>query len=185
MKHKTLYSLFAALPALLLVIFGAQVQGPKSDDQSSQGLIVKAQVLSTQKDPLAQDGIDVVLQRANLNIFQTALRMTGLDNKLSTDGPFTLFVPTDAKLKTLPQSTMERVMTDPEYLNATLGNHIVKGKLSKENFGSQNIVTLAGNPIKIEQNDQGTWVNGQKIVRSMEYNNGVIYEIDGTILPSQ
>jgi uncharacterized surface protein with fasciclin (FAS1) repeats len=137
------------------------------------------------KDPLAQNGLDVVLQKANLNMFESALRLSGMDSMLSQGGPYTVFAPTDNQIKNLPKSIAEKFFTNQDYAKSTLQNHVVQGQINQQNMNSTDFKTVAGNPISITKNGQDAFVNGQRIMGAAQFNNGIIYEIDGTLLPSQ
>jgi len=120
----------------------------------------------------------------------TLLKASQLDGNLSGPGPFTVFAPTDAAFKKLPEGTVDSLLKDPQgyYLNKMLLYHVVNGKLMTADLmrtGSLN--TLAGKPILIDTSNGVIFVNGNAKVISSDIvcSNGVIQVIDTVLNPPQ
>lgn len=126
--------------------------------------------------------INSITQNNGATIFSQLAMQTGFDQQLSSDGPYTIFVPTDNAIQNIPQETLQKVVESQESATSVLKNHVVKGVISQNNI-DQPYQNLNGDLITIAQNDQGTFVNGQKITGAQKFDNGAVYFIDGSVLP--
>jgi len=57
----------------------------------------------------------------------TAIEAAGLDDELSTGGPFTLFAPTNAAFDALPEGVLDAVLADVDLLTDILLYHVASG----------------------------------------------------------
>ncbi len=128
-----------------------------------------------------------------------AVKAAGLADTLASDGPFTVFAPTDAAFAKLPPGTVDTLLqpANREQLRAVLTYHVVAGKVTsaqlaetiKRNGGQATLTTiqggkltarLSGGTIAIADNAGGTArVTAADLVQS----NGVIHVTDAVSLP--
>jgi transforming growth factor-beta-induced protein len=113
-----------------------------------------------------------------------AAEAAGLVATLSSEGPFTVFAPTDAAFAALPPGTLEAVLADRELLRAILLYHVVPGRIrSTELTDGQVVTTAEGRPVRVTLSG-GARVNGVAIVApDVQASNGVIHVIDRVLLP--
>lgn len=114
--------------------------------------------------------------------FGQILEESGANQMLSKGGPYTIFAPSNEALNNLSQEDIARLRDDPAVLRRTISNHMLKGTITKENESSPDLKTLSGRKVDVTRNDQGVYINGQKIVKGIQYQNGVVYVINGVIL---
>jgi len=81
----------------------------------------------------AQEGDDIVDTAVAAGDFTTlvaAVQAAGLVDTLKSEGPFTVFAPTDAAFNALPDGTIEALLADPtgDLANILLF-HVVSGKV--------------------------------------------------------
>lgn len=109
---------------------------------------------------------------------------TDVLNSLGDDGIFTLFLPTDEFLESLPADS---IPTSPDELRTLLTKHIVGANLPPYVLPShQALMTLAGSTVALDfgATASGYWeIEGAPILWDVRVANGVIYAIDGIILP--
>lgn len=76
------------------------------------------------------DILAVASANKNFSIFIKAIRAAGLEDTLKDPGPYTVFAPTDAAFKKLPEGTLDNLMKpeNKDQLKSVLLSHIVKGK---------------------------------------------------------
>ncbi len=125
------------------------------------------------------------------NTLLAALDYTDLTETLATDGPFTIFAPTDeafaASLSAL-NLTVNDLLADPALLKSILLYHVVPGTVAAEDVvGLRSARTLNGASISIAVVDGQVVLNGgQAIVTNPDLfgRNGVIHMISGVLLPS-
>jgi len=135
------------------------------------------------------DIIDTAVAAGTFKTLAAALTAAGLVQTLKSDGPFTVFAPTDDAFAKLPKGTVEGLLKDIPKLTAILKYHVVNGAVkAAEVTVHKNITTLQGQDVKI---DAAKWhlhktvkVNGANIIKTdIEADNGVIHVIDNVLLP--
>jgi len=117
----------------------------------------------------------------------SAVGEAGLAETLSSEGPFTVFAPTDVAFSRIDGGTLEFLLTDagrPE-LQRILKNHVVSGRLdAAELLNRSEVETLAGTVLKLETAG-GRLLVGNAAVESADLDaaNGVVHVIDRVLLP--
>ena len=137
-----------------------------------------------------QNLMQVISEKSNLTLFNTALNITSLPDILSGSDDYTVFAPTDDAFKKL--GNLEEILDDIPLLESVLKLHIVPGdiKSNEINPGKTNVQTLNGQDIIIEKNigisvsnESGTSI-AQVIEPDIDAENGVIHVINNVLLPS-
>ena len=117
----------------------------------------------------------------------TAVKAAGLVETLKSDGPFTVFAPTDDAFAALPEGTLESLLKpeNKDQLVSILTYHVVSGNVKASDVVNVNEAkTVQGNKIQVTTDDNGVMVDGAKVVATdIEASNGVIHVIDKEILP--
>ena len=145
--------------------------------------------LSTVATPtLAADG-DIVDTAMNAGTFKTlvaAVGAAGLAETLQSEGPFTVFAPTDEAFAALPEGTVENLLLpeNKDQLIAVLTYHVIAGKVMSTDLQDDMMAaTVQGSSVTIDL-DNGVMVDGANVVAAdIEATNGVIHVIDAVILP--
>lgn len=115
----------------------------------------------------------------NLTSFAQAAVDAGLEDILTGEDPYTIFVPANFVLDNID-------MSDPEALAQVLRAHVVEGKLmSRDVTSAQTLETLAGEPITVRIDGNNIYVNDvQVIALNIPATNGVIHMINGVLMPA-
>jgi len=139
--------------------------------------------------PAAADDIVEAAQKAGqFSMLLKAVKQAGLEAKMKTPGPFTVFAPTDAAFAALPPDVAKRLM-DPrnkKELGKVLSYHVLAGRLTTSQLGSMPRAadTLIGMPVVLTQSGPGAKVNDANITKpDMRVDNGVVHVIDKVLLP--
>jgi uncharacterized surface protein with fasciclin (FAS1) repeats len=125
----------------------------------------------------------------NLSTFVTLVQAAGLTDILKGDGPYTVFVPTNAAFNQLPQEKREMLMK-PENkteLIKVLQLHVLPSKVASTQFKNNQRIEASDNKyINIAvDNTNSVMVGGAHIVKpNVEASNGLIHVIDGVISTS-
>lgn len=101
------------------------------------------------------------------------------------EGPFTLFVPSDASIQNFSSETFRDILKpdNRELLYALVTNHIVPEEILKNNF-NQTFKTLGGRLVELSSGPHGLTVNGAKVLKSESIGkSGVVYVIDQILIP--
>lgn len=128
-----------------------------------------------------------------------AVKAAELVDVLQSEGPFTVFAPTNAAFDKLPEGTVATLVM-PEnkmQLQTILKYHVVAGKWSAKNIakmikkgkGKAEIKTVSGGTLTAWEKDGAVYVsdeNGnsaQVTIADVNQSNGVIHVIDTVLLP--
>ena len=128
--------------------------------------------------------VDTVISDNQLTMLTTIVRETGLVETLSSDGPFTIFAPTDEAFAKLSQKTIDYLMSDKERLTEILTYHVIHGKIkSDEVLKLKKAITVQGSSL-IFQNDSPVKVNKASVLLAdIECENGMIHVISEVLIP--
>ena len=128
-----------------------------------------------------------------------AVKAADLVEVLSSEGPFTVFAPTNAAFDKLPKGTVETLVKpeNKEQLQTILKYHVVAGKwnavdiakLIKEGKGKASIKTVSGGTLTAWAKGKDVYVtdengNSAKVtIADVNQSNGVIHVVDAVLLP--
>jgi uncharacterized surface protein with fasciclin (FAS1) repeats len=129
---------------------------------------------------------EVAAAAGNFETLLAAVEAAGLVDALTSEGPFTVFAPTDEAFAALPEGTIESLLADPEgALTQILLYHVVSGKvMSTDLSDGMTAETLQGSPVTFSIKDGVVKVNDATVIAAdIEASNGVIHVIDAVILP--
>ena len=134
------------------------------------------------------DIVDIAASNDDFSTLVAAVGAAGLVDTLKSDGPFTVFAPTDEAFAALPEGTVETLLKpeNKDQLVAILTYHVVAGKvMSTDLTDDMTAATVQGDTIMIDLDD-GVKINDASVVTAdIETSNGVIHVIDAVILPPE
>jgi uncharacterized surface protein with fasciclin (FAS1) repeats len=133
----------------------------------------------------------------NKNIVQTAigagqfktlatlLTKAGLASTLESNGPFTVFAPTDAAFAKVPKATLAALAKNKTKLRAVLLYHVVKGKVTAaQAMNLHSAKTLEGKSLPIRVSGGKVIVGGATVIKAnVMASNGVIHAINKVLIP--
>jgi uncharacterized surface protein with fasciclin (FAS1) repeats len=114
-----------------------------------------------------------------------ALEAADLTEALQSEGPFTVFAPTDEAFAKLPEGKLDKLLQpeNKDKLAAILKYHVVDGQATASDM-EESVTTLEGNDVMLMANDEGLMVNEARVVTAdLEASNGVIHVIDTVLMP--
>ena len=130
--------------------------------------------------------VDVATQAGTFNTLVAAIGAAELGATLSSEGPFTVFAPTDEAFAALPAGVLDALLL-PEnkaVLAQILTYHVVAGKVYAADVTDGVVATVEGSEIMLSTADGVTINNTAKVVSAdIEASNGVIHVINAVILP--
>jgi uncharacterized surface protein with fasciclin (FAS1) repeats len=137
-------------------------------------------------DGHSKDIVDTAVGAGSFTTLVAAVQAAGLVETLKSDGPFTVFAPTDEAFAALPEGTVADLLKpeNKEALVAILTYHVVAGKVMSGDLSNNMMAsTVQGGEVKI-MTEGGVTVNGANVVTAdINASNGVIHVIDAVILP--
>lgn len=128
-----------------------------------------------------------------------AVKAAELVETLSSDGPFTVFAPTNAAFGNLPEGTVETLLKpeNKEQLQTVLTYHVIAGKFNAKDViaainnggGKVELKTVSGGILTAMLDDGSVKIMDSKgnvatvTVADVSQSNGVIHVIDTVLLP--
>ncbi len=131
-----------------------------------------------------KDIVDTAVSAGTFNTLVTAVQAAGLVDTLKSDGPFTVFAPSDEAFAKLPAGTVEGLLKDTDALAKILTYHVVAGeKKAADVVAANSLTTVQGQSLDIDMTD-GVTVGGAKVLTTdILTTNGVIHVIDTVLIP--
>ncbi len=155
---------------------------------------VKEEVVETQPNI-----VEIAASNEDFSTLVIAVQAAELLETLSSEGPFTVFAPTNDAFAKLPEGTLETLVEpeNKEMLTGILTYHVVGGKFMatdvlnaiEENGGSFAIPTVQGGELEASIDGENvilTDANGNTstiVITDVEASNGVIHAIDTVVMP--
>ncbi|AUC84161.1 hypothetical protein CW731_02095 [Polaribacter sp. ALD11] len=132
-------------------------------------------------------------------ILVAAVKAAGLVDVLSSEGPFTVFAPTNKAFDMLPMGTVKTLLMDENKmkLQSILKYHVVAGKWSakeiikliKKENGKVEIKTVSGGKITAWMKGKEVYISDENggeakvIIADVNQSNGVIHVVNAVLLP--
>jgi apolipoprotein D and lipocalin family protein len=131
------------------------------------------------------DIVDTAIQSGQFKTLLTAVQVAGLENTLRSEGPFTVFAPTDAAFAKIGQSDLNAILQDKELLTQILAYHVVPGYFnSTEVVRLGQLKTVNGKEIVLSVRDGKAFINDAELVAlDVPAANGIIHVIDTVLVP--
>lgn len=141
----------------------------------------------TAKEMKESDIVDVAVSSGSFNTLVAAVKAADLVSTLKSEGPFTVFAPTDEAFANLPEGTLDELLKpeNKEKLASILTYHVVPGKLMSDKVVEmKSATTVNGKDVSISVVDGNVMINDATVVKAdVKASNGVIHVIDKVILP--
>lgn len=132
----------------------------------------------------AQTVADIISDSPDHTILAAAIDAAGLEGTLQSDGPFTVFAPTDDAFDALPPGTVDALLNDIPLLTDILLYHVVSGNVESTDLTNGFVETVNGSNIVVNLT-AGVVINGTSNVTlpDVTATNGVVHVVDGVLLP--
>ena len=183
------FNVIKLLSAVILLFAVVQVQAQCSESKDSKAMKVSAQ----------EDIVDIAISSDDHTTLVAAVKAADLVSTLKSDGPFTVFAPTNAAFAKLPSGTVETLLK-PENkakLTGILTYHVIAGdfdaaavvKAINDNGGKVSLTTVQGTEITAMMKDgkvmlkDGNGGMSTVVATDLKGSNGVIHVIDTVVLP--
>jgi len=171
--------------AVAMLAFGLIAAACGGDDADSTTTQAPA---TTMAEEMTEPGniVEVATEAGSFSTLLTAAEAAGLVDTLTSEGPYTVFAPTDEAFAALPEGTLESLLEDPEALAQILLYHVVPGKvLAADVVGLDSATSAQGEDIAITVDGDTVILNGSAnvVTTDVDASNGVIHIIDAVILP--
>jgi uncharacterized surface protein with fasciclin (FAS1) repeats len=150
-------------------------------------LLLTGAVMAGNYGKKKSDIVDTAVAAGDFSTLAAALQAGGLIDTLKSEGPFTVFAPTDEAFAKLPAGTIESLLLpeNKDKLVAILTYHVVPGKVKAADVVKlDSASTVNGEEVAIRVSNDSVFVNNARVVATdISASNGVIHVIDTVILP--
>lgn len=137
-------------------------------------------------DGHSKDIVDTAAAAGSFGTLLAAAEAAGLVDTLKSEGPFTVFAPTDDAFAALPEGTVASLLLpeNKDQLVAILTYHVVAGKvMSTDLVDDMEAPTVQGGTLTVDL-DSGVMIEAATVTAAdIETSNGVIHVIDAVMLP--
>ena len=129
--------------------------------------------------------VDVAVANGSFETLVAAVTAADLVDTLSSEGPFTVFAPTDDAFAALPEGLVDCLLLEEnvDTLSAILTYHVVSGEVLSTDLTDGPVATVQTEEITVDLTD-GVMLNEtvNVIIPDVPASNGVIHAIDGVLL---
>lgn len=189
--------------ATLAMLFTACKENKKGgEDEMMDSNGTEQTAVDSQTDAMDDDGqtvADIAMSDDQFSTLVQAIQAAGLGETLQSDGPFTVFAPTNQAFSKLPEGTVNDLLK-PENktkLTSILTYHVVPGeyaaadiiKAIKDNGGEYEISTVEGGTLTASMDGDKVIVtdenDGEATVERADVkgSNGIIHGINTVLMP--
>jgi len=178
---------FAFVFVVLAIVLAAC--GPQATPAPEPTPMPEPTAVPTEEPEMPKTIVDLAVEDGRFTTLVAAVQAAELVDTLSSEGPFTVFAPTDDAFAALPAGTVEGLLADIPALTNILLYHVVAGKVMAADVvgldGQSAETALAGKSVDIKVDMGNVYLNEnvKVIITDIEASNGVIHVIDTVLLP--
>lgn len=149
------------------------------------GLMVSVSALA---GSMKADIVETASEAGTFKTLLTAAQAAGLVDTLKSDGPLTVFAPTDEAFAKLPAGTVEMLLKpeNKDQLASVLTYHVIPGKVMASEVTDMSMAkTVQGDSVDFRVMGDKVMIDQAQIVATdIQASNGIIHVIDSVILPN-
>lgn len=181
------YRLFltgTAAAVLMLATACAPAEAPPADAGLPDAASNKGQAYVLDENSDANI-LQVAMGSPNHKTLVAAVQAAELENVLVNAGPLTVFAPTDEAFAALPEGTLDELLKpeNKSVLAKIVTSHAAPGKYLGDVLARETTLYQAtGHYVDVEMRDGESYVNGAKILATVEASNGVVHVVDKVFL---
>lgn len=174
-------ALVGLLPVVTACSSGDSAEAPDDsfDARSNRG---QAFVVDENSDP---NILNVAAGSEDHRTLVAAVQAAEMENILVNAGPLTVFAPTDAAFEKLPEGTLDELLKpeNKQALYNIVASHASPGNFPLERLQKEKqLYQATGHYVDVEVREDGTYVNGARILASIPASNGIIHVVDEVFL---
>ncbi|MBA18363.1 MAG: Nex18 symbiotically induced protein [Verrucomicrobiales bacterium] len=146
------------------------------------GLTFNVQAADSKK----ADIVDTAVKAGSFKTLVAAVKAADLVKTLKSEGPFTVFAPTDEAFAKLPKGTLDSLLKpeNKKKLQDILTYHVVAAKVPAAKVASGKVKMVNGKNIKVKVASGKVTVNKANVIKTdIMTSNGIIHVIDKVIIP--
>ena len=177
---------FASLSLILIAGVMLAACQPAANNSSDPGLDLSGQGQASVVDENSDPNIlQIAATSPDHTTLAAAVAAAELQNVLVNQGPLTVFAPNNDAFEKLPPGTVDDLLKpeNKSKLAKIITSHASPGTFKGATLKPGVKIYLAtGQYVDVEEKDGDTYVNGAKILGTVEASNGVVHVIDQVFL---
>lgn len=184
-------SIIVGVLALLILVGGIIWITNNNDDSSVSDTSTDTSQLAESSNE-SQDIVALAVATPDLSTLVTAVQAADLVETLQSEGPFTVFAPTNEAFGALPDGTLDTLLQpeNKDQLAAILTYHVVAGEVMSSDLSDGQVVeTVQGNSLTVSIRDGNVYLvdatggEAQVVTPDVKASNGVVHVINSVVLP--
>ena len=165
----------------VIVIFGCSSESDSGQVSSGQSAPKTHNQAGVQDDVSDPNILQIALGSAAHTTLVAGVQAAELEHVLVGAGPLTVFAPSNAAFEKLPEGTLETLLK-PENkgkLATIITSHASPGTFMGDGLkDGMKLYMATGHYVDVKVTEEGTFVNGSKILGTVDAVNGVVHVID-------
>jgi uncharacterized surface protein with fasciclin (FAS1) repeats len=200
-KQKNMNKLILSLSVIAMIAFTSCKNNETKEKEATEQEEAAVETETSTEEAMEekQTIVEIAVGNENFSTLVTALKAAGLVETLSSEGPFTVFAPTNDAFEKLPEGTVPTLVKpeNKEKLTGILTYHVISGEFMaadvvnaiNDNDGSFTIPTVQGEELTATLEGESvilTDANGNKstvVMADVDASNGVIHAVDTVVMP--
>jgi uncharacterized surface protein with fasciclin (FAS1) repeats len=178
---------------MCLLFLSSCKKGEQSNDQTNKTSTVKTEHKGQAAYVDEESGANALQVAKSLDDFTTlvaAIEAGGVQDAVVNVGPLTVFAPTNDAFGKLPEGTVESLLKpeNKSKLAFILTNHVAPAnypdtQLEKEAKKGRKLYMASGKYLDVIKKEDGLYVGGTKILKTVKVSNGWIHVIGDVLVP--
>jgi len=177
--------------SILLFIACKKEQQADEPAKTTQQTEHKGQA-SVPDDGSAQNALQVAKSLDDFKTLVVAIEAAGVQDAVVNVGPLTVFAPVNDAFDKLPEGTVATLLKpeNKSQLAFILTNHVAPAnypdtQLEKEAKKGRKLYMASGKYLDVVKKDDGLYVGGTKILKTVKVSNGWIHVIGDVLVPAE
>jgi len=150
-------------------------------------LIFTVTILCTSTPVTAADIVETITEAGTFNTLLLAATNAALMDTLNSEGPWTLFAPTDDAFAQMPRDELRDLLNpaNTDRLGEIVRNHIIAGEITSRDILGKRLeaVTVDGGTLLIDATRNAMIEDARIVKADVIADNGFIHVIDAVMLP--
>ena len=180
-----------------MLLFFACKKGQEANEQtnttSEPTAVTENQGQASVVDKVSEaNALQVAKSLDDFKTLVVAIEAAGVENSLVNVGPLTVFAPVNTAFDKLPEGTVETLLKEENksQLAFILTNHVAPAnypdtQLEKEAKKGRKLYMASGKYLDVVKKEDGIYVGGTKILKTVKVSNGWIHVIGDVLVPQE
>ncbi|MDF1517892.1 MAG: fasciclin domain-containing protein [Lutibacter sp.] len=192
MKKINLTISFLAVLALFMVSCNGGEKKPETTETQKEASPSQQGQSSVIDTVSAANALQVAKSLDDFKTLVAAIEAAGVEDAIVNVGPLTIFAPVNGAFDKLPAGTLDDLLKpeNKSKLAFILTNHVAPAnypieQLKKEAKKGRKLYMASGKYLLVEVKEDGVYVGGTKVLKTVKVSNGWIHVIDNLLVPAE